>query len=166
MLYIQLLGVLAFVFLLVGFWLKSKNGILMMHLLANAVFAVHYFLLGAISGGSICTVVVFSDFFLRNKKSDKEMKRHGIIFSILFLLVGLLTASNALTSIPIIAAIFTMYLLLKGEANDIRLGMVFVSLMWAFYAYTVGSYSVLITEVILAISNTFAYNKYKKKKNR
>ncbi len=135
-----------------------------MHMIANALYATNYFLLGATSGGSICVVVVVSDFLLCNKTKDKDITRHGIIFSIIFILVGLFVSNSIITSIPIIAAIFTMYLLLKGDANEIRLGIVFVSLMWAIYALTVKSYSVMVTEMILAISNTIAYNKYKEKK--
>ncbi len=164
MLIIQLLGLIAFIFLLVGFWADSKYKILIMHLIANFIYSIHYFMLGAYSGAGVCITVVISDFFLRNKTVKKSLICHGVIFSFLFLLIGMLTYTNVLSLIPNIAAIFTMYLLSKEDANEVRLGMIFVSLMWTIYGFVVGSYVVSITELILAISNTVAYNKYKKNK--
>lgn len=164
MLVIQLLGLIAFFFLLVGFWSKTKDQILVMHLLANSIYSIHYFLLKAYSGASVCILVVLSDLLLRNKTDKKALIRHGIVFSILFLISGMITYTNngLLSLFPNIAAIFTMYLLSKEDANDVRLGMVFVSLMWSTYGFVVKSYVVGITEFILAISNTMAYIKYKK----
>lgn len=162
MLGIQALGLIAFLILIIGFWAESKYTIIMMHLMANFLYAIHYFLLGAISGGCVCTLVVISDFFLRNKTDEKALKRHGIIFSLIFLMTGLITGTSVLSLIPVIAAIFTMYLLSKEDANEVRLGMVFVALMWSAYGFIVKSYVVFVTELIFAISNVNAYNKYKK----
>ncbi|MFA5603377.1 MAG: YgjV family protein [Bacilli bacterium] len=162
MVVIQLIGLVAFFFLLFGFWAKSKNTILVMHLIANLIYSVHYFLLDAYMGSAICVVVVISDFFLINKTDKKKIKRHGIIFSMFFLIVGMLNFTGYLSLIPVVGAIFTMYLLLKDDANEVRLGMVFASLMWIVYGLAVKSYVVAITESILSISNTIAYNKYKK----
>ncbi|MDD2519199.1 MAG: YgjV family protein [Bacilli bacterium] len=162
MVVIQLIGIVAFVFLLIGFWSKSKNKILLMHLIANFIYSFHYFLLDAYMGSSVCAVMVVSDFFLLNKTDKKKLKRHGIIFSMIFLIVGMLNFTGYLSLMPVIGAIFAMYLLLKDDANEVRLGMVFASLMWSVYGLAVKSYVVATTETILAISNTVAYNKYKK----
>lgn len=162
MVVIQIIGLVAFFFLVFGFWAKSKNVILVMHLIANLIFVIHYFLLDAYMGSSVCAVVVISDFFLINKTDKKKLKRHGIIFSTIFLIVGMLNFSGYLSLIPVVGAIFAMYLLLKDDANELRLGMVFAALMWVVYGLAVKSYVVAITETILAISNAIAYNKYKK----
>ncbi len=158
----QVVGFLAFLIVTLGFWADSKYKIIITHLIANLFYALHYFLLGAVSGGSICLVVVVSDFLLRKKKSKHDLRQHSLFFTIIFLLVAIITGTNFISLIPVIAAIFTMYLLLKDDANEVRLGMIFVSLMWLLYGLFIKSYIILITEFILALSSLLAYNKYKK----
>ena len=163
MLEAQIVGILAFLMVILASFSSSKQKIVVTHLIANVFYSLHYFLLGAVSGGSVCLVVVVSDFLLKNDKSKKELKKHSFIFTFLFLLVGIITGTNILSLIPVITAIFTMYLLFKEDANEVRLGMVFVSLMWLLYGFIIKSYVICITEFILAISSMIAYNKYKKR---
>lgn len=166
MLWIQLIGLFGFAFVILSFWFKEKKQIIFMQIIANVFLSIHYYLLGAMSGGLICLVTVIRNMFLYNKEDKKTIIFYGIIFSIIFILVGMLMYDGFVSLIPIIATIFYTYLLLKEDPNDIRLGNVLVSFMWMIYNLFVNSYIGIINEAILIITNAAAYQKFKKRKKK
>lgn len=166
MIWIQAIGLIGFAFVILSFWFKEKKQIIFMQIIANIFLSIHYYLLGAMSGGIICLITVIRNIFLYDKKDKKTIIFYGIIFSIIFIFVGMLMYNGFVSLIPTIATIFYTYLLLKDDPNDIRIGNVLVSIMWMIYNIFVSSYIGIINEAILAITNVAAFHKYKKVKKK
>ena len=61
--FVQLLGLLAWLVLLLSYYRKDTNRILIFQIIATILYCAHYFLLGAFSGLFICVVDVVCDFF-------------------------------------------------------------------------------------------------------
>ncbi len=161
MLWAQLIGLIGFTFLLVSFWFKQKKQIIFVQIIANGFLAIHYYMLNAMSGGIICLITVIRNIFLYDKKDKKTVVFYGIIFSMIYVLIGMIMYDGIVSLIPTIATIFFTYLLLKEDPNDIRLGTILVSIMWVVYNVFVDSYVGVINEVILIVSTFAAYQNCK-----
>lgn len=161
MIWIQLIGLIGFLFLLLSFWFKKKKQIIFMQIIANIFLSIHYWLLNAMSGSIICVFTVIRNICLYDKKDKKTIIFYGIIFTMIFTFIGMIMYDGLVSLIPTVATIFATYVLLKDDVNDIRLGNVLVSIMWIIYNFFVGSYIGIINETILTISNIAAFENYK-----
>ena len=56
MFYIQLIGILGFCIVVLSFYKKDTKTILLYQTTSNFIYAVHYFLLGGLSGAFCCMV--------------------------------------------------------------------------------------------------------------
>lgn len=160
MIYIQLIGFLAFSVLVLSFYKKSTSMIISYQIVSNFAYTVHYFLLGALSGACISFIGIFRNIaYLRVKKHKKIFAT--IIIS-LYLLTAIVFYENVFSLLPVIA--HTQYLLsmLKNDKKRLLISAVISSMMWATYAVFVGSYAAMITESILVISNSIQLIRLKK----
>ena len=60
--FIQFIGFLAWILLLVSYYRKNTNKILAFQVIANILFCLHYYLLGAYSGLLICVLEIVRDY--------------------------------------------------------------------------------------------------------
>ena len=59
---IQLIGALAWIVLVASYYRKTTNKILVFHIVSTLLDALHYFLLGAVSGSVICIFESLRDY--------------------------------------------------------------------------------------------------------
>lgn len=83
MLYIQLIGLLAFLVLVLSFYKENISKVLTYQITSNFAYATHYFLLGAISGAFCSIVSMIRNFAYINVKK-KQSINWDIIRNILF----------------------------------------------------------------------------------
>ena len=99
----QVVGFVAMALCIGCFQCKSKNMLLALQLAGNAVFILHYVLLGAYSGCASLVLLVGSNLMLLFRIKGKSWAQGWgwrWIFSILTVLVGIATWKNIFSLLP------------------------------------------------------------------
>jgi len=161
MFYIQLIGILAFCVLVLSFYKKESKTILLYQVVSNFAYTIHYFLLGALSGAFISFIGVFRNIGFLKVKNKKIVL--AITIFILYLLVTIVFYENIYSLFPIIANSTYLFMMIKGSRKNLIIGGIFGSVLWMTYAIFVGSYSSMITEFMLIVSNLVQLVKLVKK---
>lgn len=147
--FIQLLGLLAWLLLLISYYRKDTNRILSFQVIATVLYCVHYFLLGAYSGLFICLVEVICDFLYYKTDKDELIFKISIPFRILG---GVLSYTLLIDILPILASLIDGYSLTKKKKLVVAGGIISYTL-WVIYDIGVGSWSCAITDGIIVLSN-------------
>ena len=161
MFYIQLIGVLAFLIYVLSFYRKTPKMILIYQIVGNFAYAMHYFLLGALSGAFINFVGMFRNISLMNVKKFKNII--GIVVVLLYLLITIIFFEGVYSVLPLVANSQYVFAILNGTRKNLLVGGIIGSLLWILYATCVNSYSGVVTESILVISNTVQLLRLSKK---
>lgn len=160
MLYIQLIGLLAFCVLVLSYYKKNTVTILVYQITANFAYAVHYFLLGGLSGAFNSVISIIRNIIFINSKDNKRLL--SIIFIMLYLLVTIVFYENFYSVFPMIANSLYLLSLVSNNRKSIIIGGILDALFWLLYSIFVFSYVGVITELILIISNTIQLLKLNK----
>jgi len=153
----QVFGALGWIFLLVSFWKSGSKKLLYLQLIACALFAVNYGLLGAFSGMLIVLLELFRD-FLYIKVKDK-MK---IFYMVLpcYLLISIFINDGLISLFSVAASICDSYALTRKNKEVVAIGILTYAL-WLIYDLSFESYSTVIAEIFLIISNIVVLIKYR-----
>ena len=162
MLYIQLIGILAFCIVVLSFYKKNTNTIIAYQVVSNFAYTVHYFLLGALSGAFISAIGILRNILLLKVKKNKNIVAIAII--LMYLLVVIVFYENISSLLPFVANSQYLLAMLKNDRKTLLISAIIGSAMWGSYAIFVGSYASMITESILLISNIVQLVKLIKKK--
>lgn len=163
MLYIQLIGLLAFCMLVLSFYRKDAKSILMFQSTANFAYAVHYFLLGAISGAYISLISILRNVLLSIAKKNKILI--AIFIVILYLVVTFIFYENIYSVFPMTANTIFLIAILKDSKMSLLKGQLVGSVLWFTYGVSVSSYVEMVAQVILAISVIIQIKNMPKKEN-
>lgn len=160
---IQLIGAVAWVFLLFSYYRKNTNQILVFQIISTSLYCVHYYFLGAYSGMLMCACSAIFDYGYY--KSDKD--KYIYIISIPVRVVcGAFSFKTWLDVLPIIASLIDGYMLTK-EKKFVVIGAIVYYTLWVIYNISVSSYSGAILDGVLVLSNLsillFNYNILNKK---
>lgn len=167
MFYIQLIGLLAFCILVLSFYRKKVIDILIFQSTANFVYAVHYFLLGALSGAYISIISIIRNILLSINKKNKILISYIIV--ILYIIVTAIFYENVFSILPMVANSIYMICILKDNKLSLLKGQLVGSIIWLIYGICIVSYAEMIAETILCISSIIQikkinnYNKVKLK---
>ncbi len=147
--FIQLIGFIAWVFLLLSYYRKNTNKILVFQIIATILYCVHYYLLGAYSGLYICIFEVARDYLYYKSDIDEKIYFSTIPIYIIF---GVISYKGIFDLLPIVSSLIDGYSLTKK-----RNGVIFFAIIsytsWVIYDLCVMSYSCALTDSIIAISN-------------
>lgn len=161
MIYIQLIGFLAFAVLVLSFYKKKVSTIISYQIVSNFAYTVHYFLLGALSGAYISFIGIFRNIAVLKVKKHKKLLV-GIVIS-LYLLVTIIFYEGLYSLFPIIANSTYLIAMVKNTKKSMLIGGIISPILWIGYGVFVGSYASVITESILLVSNTVQLVKLSKK---
>lgn len=135
--------------LMLSYYRKDTNRILVFQIIGTVLYCVHYGLLGAWSGLFICACETLFDFGYY--KTDKD--KYIYIASIPVRIIGGLFGFESLIDIlPITASLTDGYTLTKKK-KVVVIGAVISYTMWVIYDIFVMSYSGAITDGMIVISN-------------
>lgn len=152
MIYIQLIGLLAFCVLVLSYYKKDSNTILTYQITSNLAYAVHYFLLGGLSGAFISFVgAIRNIIFVKVKRVNILLIT---IFTILYLIITIIFYESLYSIFPMCANICYLIFISKKEKKNILIGAILNSLFWMLYSAFVYSIVGIVTESILIIFNT------------
>lgn len=156
--FIQILGIAAWLMLILSYYRKDTNRILIFQIIGTLLYCIHYGLLGAWSGLFICAFETLFDFGYYKTDIDKHIYRASIPIRIIGGLIGF---SSIVDILPITASLTDGYTLTKKK-KIVVIGAVISYTMWVVYDIFVMSYSGAITDGLIVISNLsillFNYN--------
>ena len=163
----QLVGFVAMTLCIGCFQCKSKNMLLALQLAGNAVFILHYVLLGAYSGCASLGLLVGSNLMLLFRIKGKSWAQGWgwrWIFSILTVLVGIATWKNIFSLLPCAASVAFILTNWTCDGKVMRLGkLLLVGPGWIAYNIYVQSWSGIISEGIGMCSALIALCRYERR---
>lgn len=146
---IQLLGIIAWIMLVLSYHRKNTNKILVFQIIGTFLYCVHYFLLGAYSGLFICAFEVIFDFLYYKTDKDKYIYLISIPIRILG---GIFSFKIFIDILPIAASLIDGYSLTKKK-KIVVIGAIISYTLWVIYDIYVMSISGAITDGIVVLSN-------------
>ena len=162
-LFIQLIGVVAWIMLIVSYYRKDTNRILVFQIIGTILYCIHYGLLSAWSGLFICACETIFDFGYYMTNKDDYIYMASVPIRIIGGLFGFQTFIDIL---PITASLTDGYTLTKKK-KVVVFGAVISYTMWVIYDIFVGSYSGALTDGMIVLSNLsiliFGHNIFSKK---
>lgn len=163
--FIQLLGVMAWLMQVLSYYRKNTNKILMFQIIGTLLYCMHYFLLRAYSGLLICAIEVIFDYLYYKTNKDKCLY---IISIPIRIIAGIIGFNILMDILPILASLIDGYSLTKKK-KMVVVGAIISYSLWAIYDIYVMSISGAITNSIVVISNVFIllfqYNIFKTNKD-
>lgn len=160
MIYIQLIGLLAFCIHVLSFYKKKPITILVYQITANFAYAVHYFLLGGISGAILDIISIFRNITFIRIKDNKVIA--SLIFIFLYLLITFLFYEDYYSIFPFFGNTVYLLSIIRKDRKSLLIGGILCSIFWLLYAIFVNSYVSIVTEIILILSNSIQLVKYKR----
>ena len=147
--FVQLIGLLAFLLLALSYYRKTTNKILIIQILSTVLYCIHYYLLGAYSGLFICMFEVILDYGYYKTTWDNKLFLASIP---MYIVAGIFSYHTFLDLFSIFASLTDRYSLTK-ERKKVVIGSVFAYTLWVIYDIHVKSISGVITDGIIVISN-------------
>lgn len=173
----QILGLFGFVFYGLSFWQKNRKKVLMFDMIECTLYATHYFLLGGLTGGiaNIVGVGRSATFMFKGKNKFTSGPYLPIMFLFFYALNAAFTWSGPITLFPTIGSMVLCLAIWQHNTRLIRRYSLLSNLFWLIYAFSIGAYVAVATNIILMISTTSAiikldvlkerYSNYKIKAN-
>lgn len=149
----QLIGFAGMVTLFIMYRQSSRKRYLFLKLASDMIWAVHYFLLGAVGGAIPNLVGIFREIvFLRPFRSRKSKIAWASFFIAVNAALAISLAESLIQFMPICAsALVTVSLTFRNTAN-IRLLTIPICLTFLVYDLIVGSWSGALNETLSLIS--------------
>ena len=147
--FVQLLGLIGWILLVVSYWKKDINGILSLQLASGVFYAFHYYFLGATSGLFVIVFELVRDFLYYKTDWDQYIFIGTIPF---YVLSGLINYTGFISLFPVVASIVDGYGLSFKKKSAV-IGAIISAILWMVYDFVSGSYVGIVTGGILLVSN-------------
>lgn len=150
---VQLFGLIGFILLVVSYWRKNIEELLIFQLASGVFYALHYYFLGAYSGLFIILFELIRDFSYYKSNLDKYI----FIATIpIYIIGGILNFNGIISLFPTFASVIDGYGLANNKMSAIFLAIV-SNVLWLIYDITAHSYSGVVTGIIIIVSNIIAF---------
>ena len=165
MFFIQLIGAIAYFFISISYFRKSKKEILFIQILSYIGFAIHYYLLDAPTGtmcnliGLVVFIIIYA--FSNNKNPNKNKILLMVTIPSL-VIISLLTYQDIFSIFPIVASVISIISFLSNSEDKIRFIGIISTTCWFIYAMVSKSYVAIGFEIFTIISTIIAFKKNKK----
>lgn len=159
----QLFGLISFVISTVSQQFKLREQILVAFIFANLFNAVHFYLLGAISGLALAIIGAF-----RFAVAIKSVAKSWLAF---FLIVNTIAAyflfeSILLTGVSYIAATFIILSSFVKSDSLMRIIIIFGALGWLSYGILIGSVIAIFSNFVFLLSSVAGWYRHSYKVNQ
>jgi len=156
----QTLGFIYALFLIVSNFKKKSSQILLFQTFSFFFKSIHYYLLEGFSGFLSSFISMIRNLLFFKIKSNFLWT---IIFIIIYFIIGFITYKNIYTLLPILATIIYTIIINYNKPSYLRLGMLVTSGTWLIYNFYIVSYSGIIIQFVMLITNIIAIIKLDKK---
>jgi len=154
----QILALIGFAVYALSFWQKDRRKILLLEVLECFFHSIHYFLLGAYTGGFLNIIGMARSGSFIYKDKNKFMKTYTLpaIFLLIYVVNAILTWQGFITLLPTAGSIIICLTIWQHNTKNIRRNSVVVQILWLIYGISIGSYMVVASEIALLISTITA----------
>jgi len=149
----QILGFIYALFLILSNFGKTTKQILLMQTISFFFKTIHYYLLDGISGFLTSLISMMRNLIFYKIKSNKLWTT---LFILIYITIGILTFKNIITLLPVFATIIYTLIINYNNPKYLRYGMSITSISWLIYNFYIISYSGIIIQIIMLISNITA----------
>lgn len=165
----QMIGFVAMTLIVLSFQQKSRKGILMMQLVAEVFWVLHFGLIAAYTGMALNMLGVVRCYVYANRETKKWANNNAIpfIFFALSIVVGILSWKNMYSLLPMAAVCITSFVLWSKKPHIIRYFSYPGCICWLIFNVVSRSYAGIATEVFNLSSITVGIIRFDiGKKNR
>lgn len=157
------IGIFAIVIWVISIQNIDKKGILIYQIIANILYGLQYFLLGAYSASTMDFISGFRClfFYLEEEKSNKISNYSIIFFTILIIILGIFTYNGIISILPILTSLIYMYSLWQNNLNVTRYLFVIAAFVWLCYNINVGTHINIIGNSFEIISGIVSIIRFK-----
>lgn len=150
----QIIGFIGLICTITSIQQNKKNKVLIFQILANLLYFLQYFLLGALAGASISFLAIFRCYMFYQYDKNKKNKSLLIliIFVLLIILFGICSYDDIFSLIPIITAIMYSYGVWQNNLKRFRIIALIVPMCWFIYNIYVSAYIGMIATILEFIS--------------
>lgn len=145
----QISGFLAWLALLISYYRKNTDKILVFHILSIVFYLLNYLFLGAWTGLFVIVLELIRDFLYYKTDKDNYIFLSTIPF---YIVLFIFAKDNIVELIPIFASLFEGFTLTKKK-NIVVPGALIVYSMWVIYDINVNAYTGALTDGLIVISN-------------
>ena len=149
-LFVQGIDVVAWIILFISYYKKNTNKVLVFQLISTTLFIFHYWLLGAYSGSFICLFELLRDYLYYRTDKDKPIFLLSIPFYGIF---SYFSYHSLFDLFPVVSSLIDGYSLTFSNKFVVVIGGFFSYFLWIIYDFFVGSYTGMITDSLIVISN-------------
>jgi hypothetical protein len=157
----QIIGGVAIAVWVISIQNKDRKNILMFQSLANLLYSIQYFLLGAYSAFIMNFVSTFRCFIF-SKVNFKKTKWISLLFCLIILFISFFFYDGLLSLVPIVITIFYTFSSSMDDAVWNRTTVLLAAFVWIFYNYKVGAYITIVGNVFEIISGIVSVFRFKK----
>ena len=147
---VQGIGYLGLLFIVLSFQSNKRGTLLLYFLIAHLLFIVHFGLLGAFTGVAMNLVAAVRDVVFYKKGTNK--RSFVYFFMAAFFLAGIVTWTNYISLLPILATLAETYSLGEKRMKVLRILTLIPHPFWFIYNAAVGSYAGMATEIVVVAS--------------
>lgn len=160
----QLVGVVAMLLCIGSFQCKNGKSLLLMQLIGNGIYIIHFLMLGAISGClSVLVVVLGNGVLCMRHKAWARWRGWKWLVCASLVLACVLTWESPVSLLPCAGSMVLMLTNWSYNVKAMRIGkIVFVGPAWIVYNLLVHSYSGLLSESFGVVSSLIALYRYGK----
>lgn len=150
---IQLIGGLGILASIISFQCKKHSSIIFFRTLNEFIFAIQYFLLGAYTGTAVSVIgCVRNIIFTKRVSQGKKTTLPVIIFSLLFIIFGIVTWQGKKSILIIVAKVLSTMAYGNKNTTVVR-GVIFItSISWLIYNSVVFSIAGVLCEAFTIVS--------------
>ena len=154
----QIIGLAGFAVYAFSFWQKDRRKILFFAVIECFLHAIHYFLLGALTGAFLNIIGMARSGSFIYKDKNKFMKTNTLLYVFLgiYIVNAIFTWEGFITLLPTIGSMIICITAWQNNTKNIRRYAVVVQILWLIYGIYCGSYIVVASEVALMISTILA----------
>lgn len=149
----QIIGFIAMGIIVISYQQKSHKNILTFQMVSGLLFTVHYILLGAYTGAIMNLLGAFRSLVYANRgKKWASSIIWPTVFSIGFVVSGIMTWDNVFSVFPLIAMLMSSIVLWIEQPKINRIFSLPTSTCWLIYNIKTLSYPGIITEIFVLTS--------------
>ena len=163
----QLLGILGFILSIISFQQNTQKKIVLFQFLANVSFCVHFYMIGAYTGSILNGIGIVRSFIYYHK--DKKWAASDwwiVLFSLVFVITGILTWEGILSLLPTTGMILTSISFGIKNPKLVRRVAFPSSPLWLIYNLFKGSYGGVLTECFTMCSIFVAMLRFDRNKKQ
>lgn len=146
----EIVGVIGILSAAIIYQQKTRKGLMITKLISDAIWAVHYILLGAYTGMAICVLAVFREMIFMNRGRYRWASHiiWPIFFSAAALGTSALTWNGPISILPAAASALSVVAYWIGKPNLSRTLLFPISTAMVIYDIVTGSYAGVLNEAI------------------